>query len=149
MSAYMILAVAAPLLIAGCGTNPADAGGPVAVSVALKGSGTNAGEVGRTTLLARRGGTDITIVVSGVPPGTTRPVHLYASLHRGSCGALEEPAEHALTERVLAETWRNGPYTVRAAIAVPLARLRASARAIVVRNAPADGAQLLYCGNLT
>jgi len=113
----------------------------------------NRGEVGQATLIGRGGNTDVTIMASGVPEDVTRPVHLYVYIHRGSCGQLQQQPDYSLTDHVLADvSWpmafRNGPYTLRSTVAVPLEQLRGKPYAILVRSSPADGARELYCGDL-
>ena len=53
--------------------------------VGLAGTSFNAGEIGQATLVPREQVTDVVVKVSGVPNTVTRPVHLYAFIHPGSC----------------------------------------------------------------
>ena len=93
----------------------------------------------------------MTIWISGVPSDYTRPVHLYTYIHQGTCGALSAKPAHALLDRVLAQppgARSNGPFEVRNTAPTQLAALRAMPHAILVKGAPADGNEDLFCGNI-
>jgi hypothetical protein len=100
-----------------------------------------------------QGETDVTITVSGVPAGFTRPVRLYTYLYEGACGQLAAQPKYALTARVQAEPSvasrePGGPYTVRNRLAVPIATLQTTPHAVLVKSAPADRNLNLFCGDI-
>jgi hypothetical protein len=157
MDARRCTGVVAVTVVAGCASATMPAGGaPTQAAVAtisLVASRINSGEVGRATLVERDGRVEVTIWVSGVPSGYTRPVHLYTYIHRGSCAALSAAPEHALTERVLPHgpgsgARGGGPFELRNTAPVPLAALQATPHAIVVKGAPADRSEVLFCGDV-
>jgi hypothetical protein len=126
---------------------PAESASPVPVAhVAIQGNSTAAGRLGFAHLVMRADSTD---VVVQVPPanGVTLPMHLYTYLHQGSCGSLGLATAEA-TRRVLAYREPSGLWTVRNTLAVRMDTLRATPHALAVRSGPADGNQLLYCGDL-
>jgi hypothetical protein len=148
MSVLPVLAA----LVTGCvTTSPPDvqmARRAAVTRVPLAATSLNAGEIGFVTLIPQAGGTDFVLQVSGVPNWVTRPVHLYTSVHEGSCRALS-PAPMYGASRVLASReMRGGFLTVRNATSVSMDALRASPHAIVVRSSPADAGWMLFCGDV-
>jgi hypothetical protein len=149
-------AVLAMLLVAcasGAGTGPADAARPQVLTLPLHPSPAVANGTGQVTLAESKDATYVSVTVSRVPQGMTRPVHLYTYLYGGSCERLSPQPERALTKRVLASTPGirpviRGPYSVGNRIDTPLGELRSAPRAILVRSGPADGGMDLYCGNI-
>ena len=92
-------------------------------------------------------------MASGVPPQVSRPIHLYTYIYDGVCASLAARPSHSLTAVVLARSGAAAgqmgpPYTVSNTAAVRLSELRATPHAIVVRSAPADGNQSLFCGDI-
>jgi hypothetical protein len=149
--------IATAIVLAGCAHDPTStdktAGSHTVTLVALTGTGEAAGQVGQAAFVGHHGGTDVTITVSGVPTGFTRPVHLYAYLYEGACGRLATQPEYTLTARVQAEPSAasggpGGPYTVRNRLAVPLATLQTTPHAVLVKSAPADRDLNLFCGDI-
>jgi hypothetical protein len=124
------------------------------VNIPLAGSRYNAGETAWATLVGRGDQTDATITASGVPSTVTRPVHLYTYIHEGECGALSAQPAYSLTRTVLARAANamdgglRAPYVIGNTADVPLATLRSTPHAIVVRSAPADGDWELFCGDI-
>jgi hypothetical protein len=143
-------------MVAGCATGTAPEAGPstraAVVTIPLVAGRVNTGEIGRATLAEGDGRTDVTIWVSGVPSGYTRPVHLYTYIYQGTCAALSVRPEHALLARVLAHTPNaarsSGPFELRNTAPTRLAALQATPHAIVVKAAPADRNEDLFCGNI-
>jgi hypothetical protein len=144
-------------VISGCATGTTPDAGPSArpavVTIPLVASRINGSEVGRAMLAERDGSTDVTIWISGVPAGYTRPVHLYTFIHQGACGALSAKPEHALIDRVLAHTpgtaaRSSGPFELRNTAPTRLAALQATPHAILVKGPPADGNEDLFCGDI-
>ena len=135
-------------------TAPADAGptptrADVTVYV-LNGVGHAKGEVGRAVLVPKGETTSIDVEVSGVPDDVTRPVHLYTFIYRGTCEHVDATVAYDANRQVLATSGRgnSGMFQVRNTASVSLAELRASAHAIVIRSAPADGNLAMYCGDI-
>ena len=153
--AGLALAAAA---VAGCATESRQAASAQSVDVPLAAARTNAGEVGRATLVPTRDDkTQVRIVVSGVPGHVSRPVHLYSAIHGGRCGNLSTQAAYELDRRVLAGSTSNptamsttvgGPLEVTNIAPVPLATLQGKPHAIAVRTSPADGSQEIFCGDI-
>ncbi|AMO23484.1 hypothetical protein GCM10027034_40140 [Ramlibacter solisilvae] len=119
---------------------------PPMARVDLQGNSPTTSRAGHAHLVLRADSTD---VVVQVPPanGMTLPMHLYTYLHQGSCGSLG-PATAEATRRVLGYREPSGLWTVRNTLPVGANTLRASPHALAVRSGPADGNQLLYCGDL-
>jgi hypothetical protein len=120
-----------------------------AVVVPLKASSYNAGHVGQATLLPEGGATRIVLWFSGVPWDTTLPVHVYTYLYEGSCSALPERPAMSLNDRVRwwGVTGRRGPSLGQTA-RMPMDELLSGRYALALRSAPADGNELIYCGDL-
>jgi hypothetical protein len=136
-------------------TAPGDAGPPaptrteVAVFV-LNGVGHARGEVGQAVLVPKGESTSIDVSVSSVPDDVTRPVHLYTFIHRGTCEHMDATIAYDANRQVLAISGHanSGMFQVRNTASVSLTELRASAHAIVIRSAPADGNLTMYCGDI-
>lgn len=121
------------------------AGQPGLMRVDLQGYW-NIGRMGYAHLVSSPAGTDVVVQVAP-SNGVTLPLHLYTYVHQGSCANLGARTAVA-TRRVLGYREPSGLYTVRNTVPVSLDTLRASPHAVTVRSAPADGDQLLYCGDL-
>jgi hypothetical protein len=129
------------------GSRPADV-----VSVPLAPSRINVGETGIATLVSLGERTQVTVIVSGVPPQiASRPVHLYTFIDEGRCSDASKPA-FALTERVLAQSGASpsaGPFTITNVAPVSVDVLRLGTYAIRVTTAPSDGGRDVFCGEIT
>jgi len=137
------------LLLAACAASGPDVSAPVLVR--LKGVGNNAGEIGQAALVPVKDTTQINMTLSGVPPSTTRPIHVYTYIYEGSCGSLPEKPAYELTDRVLVSSSAgNGrpPFTLSLTAPVPMEQLLGGRYALALRNAPADGNWLIYCAEL-
>lgn len=116
----------------------------------------NVGRVGAAYLLPNGDRTIVKIEASGVPSTVARPIHLYTFIFEGSCVVHAQKPAFALTETVLATSVANpggigsfgGPLTLANAAPVSYAALRAKPYAIVVKSAPSDGDQDLFCGDI-
>jgi len=116
----------------------------------------NAGRVGAAYLLPRGDRTIVRIEASGVPSTVARPIHLYTFIFEGSCVVHAGKPAFALTETVLASSLANpaeigafdGALTIANSAPVSYATLRAKPHAIVVKSAPSDGDQDLFCGDI-
>ena len=143
-----MIAVSATLLafaLSGCTSH----GGSEHVQMRLTGTAKNAGRIGQATLSPRDELTDVSIFVSGVPFGVTLPVRLFAYVHPGSCAARGAQPSYALNNTVLTEHRGSADGWRLSRIAkVPLAELRATPHALVLRTAPADGGQDIFCGEI-
>jgi hypothetical protein len=141
--AVALLALAAVPCAPAAQTQSQDA--PIA-HVNLSGASIYGSRMGYAQLVFHPEGTD---VVVQIPPvnGATRPLHLYTYVHQGSCGHLGPPMAQA-TRRVLGYRESSGFWTVRNTVPLDMQTLRASPHALAVRSSPADGNELLYCGDL-
>jgi hypothetical protein len=135
------------LLVTACAAPGPDAGRPVLVR--LRGVGNNAGEIGQAALVPVAGGTQINITISGVPPMTTRPVHIFTFIHEGSCSNLPERATYELNDRTLVHSSTGRPpFTLANSVPVPMEQLLSGRYALALRNSPASGNWLIFCGEL-
>jgi hypothetical protein len=137
------------LLLAACASPGPDATTPVLIR--LNGVGNNSGETGQAALVPVKDRTQINLTLSGVPPMTTRPVHVYTYIYEGSCSKLPEKPAYELNDRVLvsssAGTGRP-PFTLSHTVPAPMEQLLGGRFALALRNAPADGSWLIYCAEL-
>jgi hypothetical protein len=131
--------------VSGCATRPDQI-----VDVPLTATQYNAGHIAQASLTSAGNETDISLIVSGVPSGTVRPVHLYTYIYPGSCQQLGPQPDYSLNQVVIADflTTRPPPWQMWKRAPVPLSQLRAGAYALVVRAAPMDGNVDLFCGNI-
>lgn len=127
------------------------------IFVRLTATGTNAGRVGTAVLIPQGGRTSVTIEVSGVPPNTTRPIHLYTFIYAGKCARLPSAPAYALIDRVLADSpglpnrmiASVPPFRVSNFAPVALDVMLDSPHAVQVRTGPADGNQEIFCGEIS
>jgi hypothetical protein len=122
-----------------------------AVVIPLRATSINAGNVGQATLLPLNGDTSIVLDFTGVPGGTTLPVHVYTYLYEAGCGALPTKAAYALNDRVLAVKntggWA-GPFKLAHMTPLPMNELLSGRFSIALRSAPQDGNQVIFCGEV-
>jgi hypothetical protein len=116
----------------------------------------NPGQIARATLAAVGQATAITITLSGVPAGVTRPIHIRASLAEGACNGKPGGREYPLNAPALADAAGRpgamaafgGPLQLTATVDLPLQQLRTTPFAIRVRLTPADGGDEIFCGDV-
>jgi hypothetical protein len=140
------------VLLAGCAGVER---GPL-VEVTMNATRINAGQVGRATLVAVDDRTQVSVWVSGVPPMlTTRPVHLYTFLYRGSCANPGAAPAYSLTANVLAQSPSStaiapagGPFTISNIVPAPFATVSRGPFALRVFTSPADGNREIFCGDV-
>jgi hypothetical protein len=148
-----VLAIA-PFVISGCagsGSPNTRSAAADAVVVPLQATIINAGNVGHATLLPVNGNTSILLDFTGVPLGTTLPVHVYTYIYEAGCGALPTKPAYALNERVLAIKNTGGsigPFKLAHTTPVPMDELLSGRFSIALRSAPQDGDQVIYCGEV-
>lgn len=156
---HPVVAWVATALLGGCAQIQSERGaGPDGIlRIPLAASTYNTGKIGSATLVPQGEGTAVVLLLSGVPSYTSRPVHIYAYIHEGSCGNLSAKPAYALNDRVLARSvsrplalaaFRGGPFEVANAAPVSLASLRATPHAIDVQTGPADGGYSIFCGDI-
>jgi len=82
-------------------------------------------------------------------------VHVYTSILEGGCDPLSEQVLYTLNERVLPEAAAGGsvaagkgPFMLSHLVAATLDELVQGGRALVLRAAPADGGEVIFCGEL-
>ena len=143
------------LLLAACAapsTLDPTAQASVPVLVKLNATAYNAGEIGQASLIADKGSTRIVLNFSGVPPNTTRPVHVYTYIYEGTCSQLPETPAYSLTDKVLVSSATGmatrAPFTLSHSVSAPLDDLLSGRYALALRSAPADGNWVIYCGEL-
>jgi hypothetical protein len=142
-------------LLCACG-DVRDAGSERIASVPLTASRINAGATGRAIFSALGERTQVSVIVSGVPPDlASRPVHLYTILYAGGCADHSGTPAYALTEQVLAQSPRStviapaaGPFTITNVAPVALDALLRDGYAIRIVTAPADGSREIFCGEI-
>ncbi|WP_271409367.1 hypothetical protein [Pseudomonas sp. Q1-7] len=139
------------LLTVGLGGCAASVGTPddQRVDVRLAATQQNAGRIGMATLVPRGDETAISLFVSGVPSGVTRPVHLYTYIYPGTCSAPGATPAYELNRTV--NTYRHvegDVWRLSKSAPVPLSTLRASEHSLVLRTSPADGGVDVFCGDI-
>lgn len=132
-------------ILAGCANPPASEH----VQVRLVGTAKNAGKTGHATLSSRGELTDLSAFVSGVPYGVTLPVRLFAYLYPGNCDKRGMQPSYALNNIVLTEHRSSADgWRISRIGQVPLATLRTTPHALILRTAPTDGSQDIFCGEI-
>ncbi len=155
-AAATIAIVAIALQISACDTAGYRAAKEEMVTVDLVASRRNSGETGKAFLLPRGDATQVRIDVSGSAVPVTAPVQLYMFIYEGRCGSLSAQPKYSLTQVVQASSALNpgspgsgpGPWTLSNPAPAPLAALRGTPHALVVRTSPPDANVDLFCGNL-
>jgi hypothetical protein len=124
-------------------------------SIRLVGTGYNAGKTGKALVAPEGDKTVVHLMLSGVPSGTSLPIHLYTYVYDGTCSGPKSKARYALTDRVLANSIIRpqaygafrGPVQLSLSIPVAFQTMRATQYAISVRTSPADGDWEIFCGD--
>lgn len=147
---YWLLLASAALCAQGCSPWPANPQERQIHTVPLEATIHNAGKIAQATLVDQGERTGITLIIGGVPDGTSRPVHLYTFIYPGRCDHLGPEPAYEMNQIVLADRisraqagWRLSKW-----LEVPLAQLRSGGYSLLVRNSPADGGRDLFCGEI-
>jgi len=152
MNSRLLAVAIAPFVISGCaGTGSTRGAAADAVVIPLQATTINAGNVAQATLLPQDGNTSILLDFSGVPGGTTLPVHVYTYIYEAGCGALPAKPAFALNDRVLARKNTGsfaGPFNLVHTTPLPMSDLLSGRFSIALRSAPADGDQVIFCGEV-
>lgn len=150
MRAHSHVALATLLLLAAC-ASPREP----ALVVPLAPSATNAGSFGRANLLPADDGTRIELFFTAAGPQPALPLHVYTYLYEGRCTALPATPAYSLNDRVLVHTAhgqlassRRGDFRLSHSVPMTLGELAGGRYALALRAAPADGGEVLYCGEL-
>ena len=154
--AATIVSVAIALQISACDTTNYRAASEEMVTIDLVASVRNAGETGKAILLPRGDATQVRIDVSGSAVPISAPAQLYMFIYEGRCGSMGAQPKYSLTQVVRVSSALNpgsmgsgaGPWTLSNPAPAPLAALRGTPHALVVRTSPADANVDLFCGNL-
>jgi hypothetical protein len=121
------------------------------LTVTLRATSYNAGKTAQAFLLPRGEKTLLDLRFSGVPPYVGSPVHVYTYIYAGSCKDLPAKPAWSLNDRVLAQRVAGASRAMLQlshTVAAPIDALRGGRYAIALRTAPADGDQLLFCGDI-
>jgi hypothetical protein len=154
--AATIAVVAIALQASACDTTSYRAAREELVVIDLVASRRNTGETGKAFLLPRGEATQVRIDVSGSAVPVAVPAQLYMFIYEGRCGSLSAQPKYSLTQVVQASSALNpaslgsgpGPWMLSNPVPAPLAVLRGTPHALVVRTSPADANVDLFCGNL-
>lgn len=130
--------------IFGCTTTPQVS------SVPLNATLYNPGEVAQATLAPMGNKTDLWVHASGVPSGNAVPARLYTYVYSGSCSSLGAKPIYQLNQSVSTEFFSPEFQGINLKKSVPASyeTLRSAGYVLVVREAPADGGQNIFCGKL-
>lgn len=130
--------------IFGCATSPQ------VTSVPLNATLYNPGEAAQATLAPMGNRTELWVHASGVPSGNAVPARLYTYVYSGSCSSLGAKPVYKLNETVNAEFYSPELQGVNLQKSLPVSyeTLHSSGYVLVVREAPADGGQDIFCGKL-
>ena len=124
------------------------------VTLPLRATSYNAGNIGKAFLWPEGANTRILVHFSGVPPHVSRPVHVYTYIYASACSKLPSQPVWSLNERVLvngvagARGGSRGMFAISHTVPVALSELQKRPHAIALRTAPADGDQTIFCGDL-
>ena len=150
MSAHLHAVLATLLLLAAC-ASPREP----ALVVPLAPSAANAGSLARANLLPADDGTRIELFFSAAGPQPGIPLHVYTYLYEGRCTALPATPAYSLNDRVLVHTAhgqlassRRGDFRLSHQVPMTLGELASGRYVLALRAAPADGGDVLYCGDL-
>jgi hypothetical protein len=153
MSRHLVTAIASLVLLGACAT-PAG-GSREGWTVPLAASRSAAGGVARATMLPAGDTTRVELFFSAAGPAPTIPLHVYTYLYEGSCAQLPTQPVLDLNDTVLVHTatgevaqTRRGAFTLSHRVDLPLATVAGGRYALALHAAPADGGELLYCGDL-
>lgn len=140
-SLAMVVAVGS---IAGCATSPEQI-----TSAPLNPTTHNPSSVAQATLAPMGNQTDLWLFVSSVPIETAVPARLYTYVYSGQCGSLGTKPVYELNKSVSTEFYSPMPgFHLQKYVPVAYDTLRSGGYALVVKQAPADGGQDIFCGNL-
>ena len=149
MKSWLALLVVAGC-ISGCSTTPESRQDNQVVNIPLTAGPQNAGQIAQATLASQGDETAISFFISGVPTGTTRPVHLYTYLYPGSCESRAAKPAYEMNQTVSTnQVNKRRGWTLSKKAPVALSELRSGGYAIVVRTSPADGNLDIFCGDIT
>ncbi len=119
-------------------------------SVPLDATLYNPGQAAQATMAPMGNQTDLWVHASGTPSGNAIPSRLYTYVYSGSCGSLGVKPVYQLNQSVSTEFFSPElpGINLKKSVPVPYETLRSSGYVLVVREAPADGGQDLFCGHL-
>jgi len=140
------LATGLALLLAGCAGSGGNDRSNV-LQLSLQATRENAGAMGQAALAARDEQTDLSIFISGVPMGVSRPLNLLTYIYPGSCSALAGKPAYALNQTVQALRV-DGGWRLSKNIPATLQDLRAGDYSLVLSTTPADRAMNIFCAEI-
>lgn len=136
------LALLITVTLVGC-TTPAQKG----VSVPLKATRHNTGQIGNVTLANWGKKTGFNFIISGVPDGASLPLRLYTFINKGSC-QQPGPVAYEMNDQVNTERQAIRGWVFSRSAPVELPVLLASEHSVVVRTAPDSGNLDIFCGDI-
>lgn len=119
-------------------------------SVPLNATRYNPGEAAQATLAPMGNQTELWVHASGVPSGNAVPARLYTYVYSGSCGSLGAKPVYQLNQSVSTEFYSPEfqGFNLKKSVPASYETLRSAGYVLVVREAPADGGQDIFCGKL-
>lgn len=118
------------------------------VTLALDATPQNRSQIATATLASQGNQTAFSFYISGVPIGTTLPLHLYTFINKGSC-QQPGPVAYAMNDQIntqRAPGMRGWNYSRIASVA--MRDLLSGEYSVVVRTAPVDGNFDIFCGDI-
>lgn len=124
------------------------------LTIKLHATSYNAGRIGQATLIPQGASTRIVLRFSGVPNYVGRPIHVYTYVYAADCANLSSTPVWSLNDRVLPTDVTGTPGGTRSMLSIShilpasLPELRSHKYSVVLRTAPADGDQPIFCGEI-
>jgi len=117
------------------------------ISVPLKATQKNAGQIANATLNAVDGETNFDFYLSGVPDGTILPLRIFTFVNKGSC-QQPGPVAYDMNDRITTQRATEAGWTFYRSAPIPLPDLLSGKYSILVRTTPEDGSVDIFCGDV-
>ena len=117
------------------------------ISVPLKATQKNAGQIANAALNAVDGETNFDFYLSGVPDGTTLPLRIFTFVNKGSC-QQPGPVAYDMNDRITTQRAAEAGWTFYRTAPVAVPELLSGKYSIVVRTTPEDGSVDIFCGDI-
>ncbi|MDR6928309.1 hypothetical protein [Pseudomonas sp. BE134] len=117
------------------------------ITVPLKATQKNAGQIANATLNAVDGETNFDFYLTGVPEGATLPLRIFTFVIKGSC---QQPGSVAydMNDRITTQRAAESGWTFYRSAPIPLPDLLSGKYSILVRTTPEDGSVDIFCGDI-